>query len=365
MLTTELCSIVGIRYPIIQAGMGPWSTSRLCAAVANAGGLGIISTSGLAMGMMAPQAMEWLVGPGETGTPYEVIKRILYRTKDATSDDKGIFGINCPLAVEWGESRNQIVQAAIDVRNEDSEMRDRFRVIITSAGNPAPWAETIKASGAKWFHVVPSVYHAKKCEQAGVDAVIASGHEGGMHISWEPVHSMVLLPAVVKAVQVPVIGTGGFSDGATLAAALALGAVGVQMGTRFIATKESDFVDSWKQQILQKGERDTMVARGIAGPARYLRNSAAVELADITVKKSPNLYLGQADDLTTLDPEIMAKEMESWTGVIEGGREDEKVLWAGGEVAGRIEDLPTVEELIERTCQEAENIILALPKNVE
>ncbi|MDY6834509.1 MAG: nitronate monooxygenase [Chloroflexota bacterium] len=362
MITTELTTMLGIKHPIIQAGMGPWSTTNLCIAVANSGGLGIISTSGLTMGMIAPQAVEMAAGPGITGTPYEVLKIILGNATKGVAESKGVIGINCMVSTEMVISAKELIQAVIDARNEDPAMRECVRVIITSAGDPLPWADTIKPSGVKWLHVIPSVRHAKRCEKAGVDAIIASGHEGGMHVAWEPVHSMVLVPAVVKAVDVPVIACGGFSDGVSLAAALAMGADGVQMGTRFIATQESDFVPLWKEQILKSGERDTIIARGIVGPGRYLKNKAAMELASITVSKSPGLFMGQADDLATTAPEVLTKEIEGWTAMIEG--DTDEALWAGGEVAGRIEDLPKVQELIDITIKEAEDILLKLPHKV-
>jgi len=359
MIRTELCDLIGIRHPIIQAGMGPYSTNRLAAAAANAGALGIISTSALVLGVLVPQLIE-VVTDGEKGTIYEVLKKVLYRAKEATKDSKGILGINCLVSAEMATAAEEILRAAIDARNEDPEMRERLRVIITSAGDPVPWAEVIKPSGVKWFHVVPSVRHARRCEKAGVDAIIASGHEAGYHVAWEPVHTMVLLPAVVNAVKTPVIAAGGFCDGATPAAALALGAIGVQMGTRFLATKESDFVQMWKDQILKSGDRDTVVARGLVGPARYLRNEASRELVEITVNRAPGLYLGQPDDMMTLDPEVLLIELEGIAAAF--ATDEKKALMAGGEVAGRIEDLPTVGELVDRIMGEAEEVIRSLPQ---
>jgi len=361
VIKTELCDMLGIKHPIIQAGMGPFSTNSLATAAANAGALGLLSTSGFRWAAMAPQLLEMLTG-GEVGTTYEMMKRVLHRIKENTRKSRGIFGVNCLVSAEVVAQAKEIIQAVIDVRNEDPELKERLKVIVTSAGDPLPWAEIIKPSGVKWFHVVPSVRHAKRCERAGVDVIIASGHEGGMHIAWEPVHTMVLLPAVVRVVSTPVVGAGGFCDGATLAAALALGAVGVQMGTRFIATKESDFLQFWKDYILKVGERDTVVARGIVGPGRYLKNEASMELTQITVTKAPGLFLGQPDDLTTVAPEVILKELEGFGALFRG--DEKKALLAGGEVAGRIDDLPTVKELVERTVKEAEEIIKSLPAKI-
>ena len=368
MIKTELCEMVGIKHPIIQAGMGPYSTNNLAVAAANAGALGILSSSGF-MYAAIPGAREGnmaglvqQITDGKEGTPYEHLRRVFNDVKEQTRESGGIFGVNCMVSQEMTRFANMILKAITDARNEDPEMKERMRVLITSAGDPLPWTETIKPLGLKWFHVVPSVRHAQRSERAGVDVVIASGHEGGMHIAWEPVHSMVLLPAVVKAVSVPVVGAGGFGGGDSLAAALALGAIGVQMGTRFLATKESDFVQIHKEHIVKVGERDTLVARGIVGPARYLKSQASMELAQITVNKAPGLFLGQPDDLTTVAKEIMDREDEGFNALYTG--DAEKALMPGGEIAGRIEDLPTVRELVDRIVKEAEEIIRGLPKKL-
>ncbi|MFW6126034.1 MAG: NAD(P)H-dependent flavin oxidoreductase, partial [Chloroflexota bacterium] len=243
----------------------------------------------------------------------------------------------------------------------DPEVKDRLRVVITSAGDPLPWADVIKPSGVKWFHVVPSVRHAKRCERAGVDAIIASGHEAGGHTAWEPVHTMVLLPAVTRAVNTPVIGAGGFCDGATLVAALALGACGIQMGTRFIATEDSGFLPLWKGRLLATGERDTLAARGFVGPIRYLKNKAARELGQLTLDKTPRLFLGEPD--VRLDGDIWNAELRGMKALL--GDDEDEALFYGGEVAGRVEDLPTVRELIQRIMREAEEVIASLPAFVQ
>jgi NAD(P)H-dependent flavin oxidoreductase YrpB (nitropropane dioxygenase family) len=361
VIRTELCDLVGIRHPIVQAGMGPYSTNRLAVAAANAGALGIVSTSGLVLGSVYPRLRE-LVAEGEQGTTYEVLKKVLSRAVEATSRSKGVIGINCLVSAELVPAVGEILQAAIDVGKEHGNGGGRLGVVITSAGDPMPWAEMLKPSGLTWFHVVPSVRHALRAERAGVDAVIASGHEGGYHVAWEPVHTMVLLPAVVRAVKVPVIGAGGFCDGATLAAALALGAVGVQMGTRFLATTESDFVEVWKNQVLRSGERDTLVARGLVGPARYLRNEASRNLAHITVSRTPGLFLGQPDEMAGIDPDVLRAETEGLEATFAG--DDARALVTGGEVAGRIGDIRPVGDLIEEIVREAEQVILGLQQRV-
>lgn len=196
MIKTKLCDLIGIKHPIIQAGMGPWKTEKLAIAAANAGILGIISTSGIIA--------------EARGRPYETIKQIIHSVKEATSEKGGIFGINCMVSAEMVRGARELIRGTLDAREEDPEVKERLRVVITSAGDPLPWAEVIKPSGVKWFHVVPSVRHAQRCERAGVDVIIASGHEAGGHTAWEPVHTMVLLPAVVKAVNTPLWGPVGF-----------------------------------------------------------------------------------------------------------------------------------------------------------
>jgi len=253
----------------------------------------------------------------------------------------------------------EVIRTTIEARDEDPKMKERLSVIITSAGDPLPWTDVIKPSGAKWLHVVPSVRHAIRAEKAEVDAIIASGQEGGGHVAWEPVHTMVLLPAVVKAVNTPVIGAGGFGSGASLVAALALGAAGVQMGTRFLATKESDFQKVHKDYIVKGGERDTIVARGVVGPLRWLKNEAAMEFTQLTIDKAPGVYLGITEDLADVARELRSKEDEGWEAQFRG--DGPKALMPAGEIVGLVDDLPAVKELVEKIMDEAEKTVRDLP----
>ncbi|GAG06243.1 unnamed protein product, partial [marine sediment metagenome] len=215
ILRTELCGMLGIKYPIIQAGMGPFSTNQLAGVSANAGVLGIVSTSGFGYLRGSAAQMETGVAQvvksltdGRGGTWQEQLKRALCRVEESCREAKGIFGINVMVSSEVAAFAREVINTTIELRQEDPDMKDRLRVIITSAGDPLPMTDIIKPSGLKWFHVVPSVRHAKRAERAGVDAVIASGQEGGGHVAWEPVHTIVLLPAIVRAVGIPVIGAG-------------------------------------------------------------------------------------------------------------------------------------------------------------
>jgi NAD(P)H-dependent flavin oxidoreductase YrpB (nitropropane dioxygenase family) len=358
MIKTEFCDLLGVKHPIIQAGMGPYSTNLLSTAVANAGAVGTISTVGMAAGMGAliapPEAQEVFKEFGKG--PRGILQGTIEMVKEKTRESGGIFAVNIPVSEEFIGSARTFVKATIDKREEDSECEKRLRFIITSAGNPAPWTEPIKKSGAIWAHVVPSVYHAKKAEKSGCDIIIASGHEGGAHIAWVPVHTMVLLPAVTKAVKSPVIGAGGFCDGATLAAALSLGAAGVQMGTRFIATQESDFVQMWKDYILEVDERDTQVARGLFGPMRFMRSPASMKIAEATIQRLPRMFLGEP---VGIDGEVAKGEIGGFGGLLTGDKE--KSVMLSGEVAGRIDSIPTVKELIDGVIKEAEEIIQSMP----
>lgn len=369
MIKTRLCELLGIKHPIIQAGMGPFGTNRLCVAVANAGGLGLISSSALESEGFSGEGytqFKKTFEPGMEGeTPSETLKNIFRHTLKQTEKSGGIFGLNALVSAELLGGARRVIQATIEVREEDVEMKERLKVVVTSAGNPTPWAEMIKPSGLKWFHVVPSVKAARKAAQAGCDGIIASGHEGGFHTAWEPVHSMVLLPAVVDAFpEVPVVGAGGFCDGKTLAAALVMGAAGVQMGTRFLCTQESDFMGIWKDRILTAGDRGSQVARGLVGPARYIKSPYSMVMAEMTAKLSPGVYTGTPDDMSSVPGELLLSEMQGFAASYEENPDEDKALTAGGECAQRIDDMPAVEELIEKIMTEAVEALRAAPSHV-
>ena len=365
MIKSRLCDMVGIKYPIIQAGMGPFSNNNLCVASANAGVLGLLSTSGLFSKHDQPWVYKAFVESGEAEVDDDmatVMEKVLKRTYRLTKDQGGIFGINVMVSAELIEYSHIMIDTAIRVREENPDMKNHFKVIFTSAGDPVGWHDKIKNAGFTWMHVVPSVKGALRCKKAGVDVIVASGHEGGFHTSWEPVHSMILLPAVVEAVsdeKTLVAGAGGFCDGKTLAAALVLGADGTQMGTRFLATQESDFHPIWKEGVVAAGDRGTLVARGFVGPARWIKTTRSELHARNTLEKSPGVFLGTPDDYTTLDMSLIEFEKESIQAVYEGNRE--KALMAAGEAAQRITDLPKVSDMVQEIAKEAEDILRSVP----
>ncbi|MBN1381210.1 MAG: nitronate monooxygenase, partial [Deltaproteobacteria bacterium] len=209
-----------------------------------------------------------------------------------------------------------------------------------------------------------SVRAAMRCKKAGVDVIVASGHEGGFHTHWQPIHSMVLFPAVVEAVsdeKTLVVGGGGVSDGKSLVASLALGCDGVLMGTRFLATQESDFPPLWKQAVVDAQDRGSLIARGYVGPARWLRNARSEEHARNTLQKAPGVFLGTPDDSASAEGmSLINYENESIKAVYEGDKE--KAMMAGGEVAQRINDMPKVEDLVQSIVKEAEETLANMPK---
>ena len=368
MIKTRLTELLGIEHPIIQAGMGPFSNNNLCVAAANAGILGLLSTSGIFNKEEEPWIYEDFVRTAEASMDDDmatVLEKVLKRTYRLTKDHGGVFGINVMVSAELIEKSAVLIDTAIRVREENPDMKNHFKVIFTSAGDPVPWRDKIKNAGFQWLHVVPSVKGAIRCKKAGVDCIVASGHEGGFHIAWEPVHSMVLLPAVVDAVNdpnLPVVGAGGFCDGKTLAAALALGAAGAQMGTRFLATQESDFHPIWKEQVVKTEDRGTLVARGIVGPARWLKTPSSVTHLHNTLTKSPGVFTGAPDDFTTVPSDLIEYEKEGIKAVYNGDLE--KAMMAGGECAQRVDNMPTVKELVDSIMDDATSVIKELPRTM-
>lgn len=373
MIFTKFQELIGTKYPIIQAGMGPYSTTDLCIAVAKEGGLGLISTIGMGTGLSlaTPEAAEKIFGKGR---PKEIVKNVIQDVYDKLKDyPDAKFGVNVPVAADFDYVAKRLIQGIIEILNNKPEIKKKLVVLVTSAGDPLPWAVNAKNKGAKkeripvkeeiphiiWCHVCPSVRTAKRAEKANVDIVIASGREGGAHCAWRDVSSMVLLPEVVKNVNKPVVGAGGFSDGASLAAALALGAIGVQMGTRFIATKEADFQQMWKEAIVKRAETDTLVARGFFGPMRFLRNQMSLKVVDQTISGASDLFRGIP---CPSNDSIMNIELEGLKKLYDEIEEESIIL--GGSVTGRIHSIPTVKELLESLITEAEKIISELPSYI-
>ncbi len=364
MLRTKFHDIFQTKLPMIQAGMGPYDTTRLAAAVAQAGGIGLISTIGMgSFDISGLGQFRYSTIFGE-GTPEERLGRSIDHVLAAIEDTSWArFGINVPVSEEFVATASRLIRYIIDRAKSDPAVKEKIKVIVTSAGDPLPWSKVpgprrLEGSIAikdeipeiVWVHVVPSVRAALRCLKAGVDVIVASGREGGAHCSWRDTSTMVLLPEVVKRVSpTPVVAAGGFADGVSMAAAFAMGAIGVQMGTRFIATKESDFEQVWKELVVQSTEEDALVARGFFGPMRFLRNRRALELVDATVRGTPDLFKGNPCGSTQ---ELLDLEIGGLDNLFQGKMDEAAVL--GGTVAGRVHDIPSVQELCDRIMEEAE-----------
>ena len=242
----RVCELFNIQYPIIQGGMVWCSGWRLAAAVSNAGGLGLLGA-----GSMHP----------------EVLREHIRKCQAATQKP---FGVNVPLMYPEIESLMQII---ID---------EGVKIIFTSAGNPKTWTARLQAAGIKVAHVVSSAKFAAKCEEAGVDAIVAEGFEAGGHNGREETTTLCLIPAVRKATTLPLMAAGGIATGEGLLAAMALGAEGAQIGTRFALTKESSAHENFKQLCLNLKEGDTKLLLKKLSPTRLVKGdfTTAVEEAE-------------------------------------------------------------------------------------
>lgn len=237
MRSSRICELFGIKYPVIAGGMVWCSGWRLAAAVSNAGGLGLLGA-----GSMHPETLE----------------EHIVKMKSAT--DKP-WGVNLPLM--YPEMEN-VVEMII---------RHGVKIVFTSAGSPKKLTPRLHEAGIKVAHVVSSSLFARKCEEAGVDAVVAEGFEAGGHNGREELTTMVLVPQVRKATSLPLIAAGGIASGAAMAAAECLGAEGVQIGTLFAVSEESSAADEFKRFCLGLGENDTMLALKKIAPSRLAKNA--------------------------------------------------------------------------------------------
>src|ERR1044072_3500807 len=232
----RITALFQIKYPIVQAGMIWASGWRLASAGSNAGGLGLIGS-----GSMYP----------------DVLQEHIRKCKQATDHP---FGVNVPLLYP---DIDQLICIVLD---------EGVKILFTSAGNPKPWTPLLKEAGVTVVHVVSSSTFALKSEAAGVDAVVAEGFEAGGHNGREETTTMVLIPAVCEKVRIPVIAAGGIGSGRAMAAAFALGASGVQVGSRFVATPEASSHDHFKQAVVEAKEGDTVLSLKKVTPVRMIRN---------------------------------------------------------------------------------------------
>jgi enoyl-[acyl-carrier protein] reductase II len=236
VFSNRITSLFGINYPIVQAGMIWASGWKLASAVSNAGGLGLIGS-----GSMNP----------------DVLREHIRRCKAATSNP---FGVNLPLLYSGIDKQIEVI------------LEEEVPVIFSSAGNPSTWTGVLKEKGIRVVHVISSSRFARKAEEAGCDAVVAEGFEAGGHNGREETTSMVLVPAVCNNVTIPVIAAGGIASGRQMLAAMVLGAEGVQMGTRFVASEEASSHPLFKQKLIESKEGDTLLTMKQLTPVRLLKN---------------------------------------------------------------------------------------------
>lgn len=314
-MKTRITDLLGIEHPILQGGMQWVGTGDLASAVSNAGGLGIVTA---------------LISPSP-----EALRDEIARTFTLT--DKP-FGVNLTLLptlkpVPYLEYAKVIAESGVSI-------------VETAGRSPEEILPVLKDAGIRVIHKCTSVRHALKAEKMGCDAVSVDGFECAGHPGEDDIPGLVLLPAAADAIKIPIIASGGFGDGRGLAAALSLGADGINMGTRFLATKEAPVHQNIKDALVGASERQTaLIFRTLHNTARIYRNKVAEEVLAIEAKGNATIE--------EIAPLVSGKRGEAALkeGDIDGG------VWTAGAVAGLIHDIPAVADLIKRIMEEAETII--------
>lgn len=302
----RICQMLGIRYPILLGGMAHVSRAQLVAAVSEAGGLGVIGSGGMPPDLLVAQIAEVR---GKTDRP---------------------FGVNLMLMDPDIDEQVEIV------------IRERVPMVTTGAGNPSKYIDRLKEAGIKVFPVVPAVSLARRMERSGADGVIAEGTESGGHVG--EVATIVLVPQVVDAIAIPVIAAGGIADGRGLAAAIVLGAEGVQMGTRFLVSAEAPVHDNFKEAVLKANERATIVTgRSIGAPVRTLANKMSKQFARYEHEGRPR------EEFETLAVGGLRRA------VYDGDTETGSLM--AGQISGLITEVKPVETIIAEMVETARNLL--------
>lgn len=315
-MKTKITEMLGIEHPIIQGGMHFVGFAELAAAVSNAGGLGIIT--------------------GLTQKTPEALAKEIKRCRDMT--DKP-FGVNLTFlptvsSPDYPGYIRSIIEGGV-------------KVVETAGNNPQKWLPGLHDAGIKVIHKCTSVRHSLKAESIGCDAVSVDGFECGGHPGEDDIPNFILLPRAAEELKIPFVASGGMADGRSLVAALALGADGINMGTRFMATKEAPIHENVKKALVAATELDTrLVMRSLRNTERVLRNAAADRLLEKEKELGANLKFEDIiEQVAGVYPKIMLD------GAMDAG------VWSCGMVAGLIHDVPTVKELIDRIMREADDII--------
>lgn len=316
-MKTRITELFGIEHPIIQGGMHYVGYAPLASAVSNAGGLGLLT--------------------GLTQATPEDLAREIRRCRDLTDRP---FGVNLTFLPTFSEPPY--------LEYIDAIIEGGVRIVETAGRSPEAYLPRLKAADVKVIHKCTSVRHALKAERIGCDAVSVDGFECAGHPGEDDIPNMILLPLAARALSVPFVASGGMADGRSLVAALALGAEGINMGTRFIATQEAPVHDKVKQAIVAADERQTrLIMRPLKNTERVFVNAAARSIIDIERAKGGDLSI---DDIR---PYVAGAQNRK---VLQDGDLDAGA-WSCGLVAGLIDDIPTVKELIDRIMSEAATLV--------
>ncbi|MBC60829.1 MAG: nitronate monooxygenase [Zetaproteobacteria bacterium] len=299
----QLCQALSIQLPIIQAGMVWASGAKLAAAASNAGALGVIGA-----GSMDP----------------DLLRQHIQKSRLLSNQT---IAVNIPLLYQG--AKQQLITA----------LEEGIQIFITSAGNPKTYTQWLKQSGAVVLHVVSSPYLAEKCEDAGVDIIIAEGFEAGGHNGYDELTTMCLIPQVVSKVKLPVVAAGGIASGAQIAAAFSLGASGVQIGSRFLATKESSAHIDYKKMLLKASHDSTKLCMKSLTPVRLLKNAFYYRVNELEQRGA------RQEELKELLGKGRAKR-----GMFEGDLLDGELEI--GQVCADINDIPSCQDLVERLVRE-------------
>ncbi len=317
MKKTKLCELLDIEYPIIQGGMNWIANAELAAAVSNAGALGIVSPTA---GMRLEDDQE------------ENLRSHIRKAKSLT--DKP-FAVNFPLQTP---DVDKLIDAAIE---------EGVKVVTTSAGNPALYTAHLKEAGVKVLHVVASVRHAQGAERQGVDAVIAEGYEAGGHNGFDELSTFALVPQVVDAVSIPVVAAGGIADARGLVAALALGAEGVQIGTRFVATHECIAHQNFKDAVVKAIDTGTVITGRKLGHTRGLKNEFTAKMLETEGSgASPEELL------------VLIGLGRSRSGELDGNVVDGELYC--GSIAGMVKDIVSAGDVVRIIVEGYDRVVAAL-----
>jgi nitronate monooxygenase len=315
-MKTRITELFGIKHPIIQGGMHYVGFAELAAAVSNAGGLGIIT--------------------GLTQRTPELLAKEIARCRDMTDKPFGVNLTFLPAMMQppYPEYIAVIVESGV-------------RIVETAGRSPEAFMPALKTAGVKVIHKCTSVRHSLKAEQIGCDAVSVDGFECGGHPGEDDIPNMILLPRAADELKIPFVASGGMADARSLVAALAMGAEGMNMGTRFIATKDAPVHENVKKAIVEATELDTrLVMRPLRNTERVLKNAGVDKLLEIEKEKGAKTRIEDIHELVAgVYPRVM----------IEG--EMDAGAWSCGMVVGLINDIPTVGELIDRIMSEAEELV--------